>query len=63
MKCAYFGGTIQTTMEKHSYEAIKGMRDRQAKGTATFAERNILKIIDKKKRNGAKVEAPKSVRP
>jgi len=35
-------------MEKQEYERIKSLRRKVASNTATFAERNVLKIIDKK---------------
>jgi hypothetical protein len=36
-------------MEKKQYEHLKDIRNRIKNGTSTFAERNIIKIIDKKK--------------
>lgn len=48
-------------MEKHSYEALKAIREKVAAGTATFAERNIANIIAKKRRKEKPVQAPKTV--
>jgi len=45
-------------MQKQQYEKIKRMRINAANGTATFAERNILKIIDKKTGSVAKHKKP-----
>jgi len=36
-------------MDKQSYEKLKELRNKVAKGTATFKERNILNILNKKK--------------
>jgi len=44
-------------MDKQQYEKIKAIRIRVAKGTATFAERNIIHMEDKRRANTAKVEA------
>lgn len=46
-------------MEKASYEVIKGMRERAKNGKASFAERNILRIIDKRIRKRQSIRAPK----
>lgn len=43
-------------MDKKSYEAIKDIRTRMLKGqTTTFAERNVLKIVEKKAKKKKKV--------
>ena len=46
--------------QKKAYEALKEIRNRIAKGEpTTFAERNIVKIADKKKRNAEKLAVKK----
>lgn len=47
-------------MEKRLYEAVKAIRQRVADGTANFHERNIAKIMEKRRRKGQPIEAPKS---
>lgn len=42
-------------MEKKTYDGLKALRLRVANGTATFAERNRLKIIDKRIKKGKPV--------
>lgn len=37
-------------MEKAKYEALKAIRNKVKDGTATFAERNILKMEEKRSR-------------
>lgn len=43
-------------MEKSKYEKIKDIKKRIASGEkTTFSERNLVKIIDRKKHKGQKV--------
>jgi len=37
-------------MEKRKYEALKAIRERVKNGSATFAERNIYNMEEKRKR-------------
>ena len=39
-------------MEKGNFEALKGLRVKVACGTATFAEKNIFNIVQKKIKAG-----------
>lgn len=42
-------------MEKKQYEGIKELKLKVLDGTANFHERNILKIIERKKAKGKKI--------
>ena len=47
---------IHIQMDKKQYEKIKAIRIKVAKGAATFAERNIIHMEDKRRAKAVKVE-------
>lgn len=42
-------------MQKQQYESLKGLKQRIEEGTATFKERNVYRIIQKRKLKEQKI--------
>lgn len=45
-------------MEKRQYEVFKALKEKVISGKATFAERNVLRIIEKKRAKGQAIHGP-----
>jgi hypothetical protein len=45
-------------MEHKTYQAFKALHQKEAKGTATFQERMLLKIMLKRHKQGKEVHLP-----